>query len=73
MAIVSTRPLLEGLDGEITPVVVANTNKMVANKHDVVANASKHGVYSDKEARKEYQREYMRNRRAKAKNGKTNR
>ena len=77
MAIQSTRPLLDGLIGDDRPVlnipvVVANTKKLVANNHDMVANISKHGVYADKEARKEYQRDLMRKRRAEAKNGKTN-
>lgn len=57
------------------PVVVANRVDLVANESPVVANtevelvANKHGVYADRQKRREYMRQYMAKRRKEMRNG----
>lgn len=57
------------------PVVVANRADLVANESPVVANtevelvANKHGVYADRQKRREYMRQYMARKRKEMRNG----
>lgn len=52
---------------------LATTPILVANKDELVANKTKHGVYKDKAARRRYMRDLMRRKREASKAEEENR